>query len=267
MGASYVIGDIHGQYDKMTALLRASGLTDDHFRWTGGAAHLWFMGDFFDRGPDGVRTVDLVMALQTQAAQAGGRVHALLGNHDMLILATHHFGQNRPALWQAYEDGQDLSHETVDFFTANWLHNGGRLPDLNRLSRKHGVWLSNLPAMAHTDGKVMAHADSGLYQRFGDSIEEVNKFFKKIMSEGSAEEWIRVLDAFSEHSVFFQDGGAERADMFLKIFGGEQLIHGHTPIMNLTQERATHALVYADGLCVNVDGGMYLGGSGFIYEL
>lgn len=267
MSASYIIGDIHGQYEKMTALLRASELVDTSFRWSGGAAHLWFMGDFFDRGPDGIRAVDLVMQLQMQSAQAGGQVHALLGNHDMLLLATYHFGQNRPALVQAYEDGQDLSEETVDFFTANWLHNGGRLPDLNRLKRKHIVWLSNLPAMARVGSKLLAHADSGLYQRFGDSISQVNDFFKRVMAEGSAEEWIRVLDAFSEHSVFYEDGGTERADMFLKIFGGEQFIHGHTPIMNITRETATQALVYAGGLCVNVDGGMYLGGNGFVYQL
>jgi hypothetical protein len=45
------------------------------------------------------------------------------------------------------------------------------------------------------------------------------------------------------------------------------LIHGHTPINKITGEPATEALVYAGGLCVNVDGGLYRGGEGFVYQL
>ena len=121
--------------------------------------------------------------------------------------------------------------------------------------------------MVRVNSKLLVHADSSLYQRYGDTIDEVNSFFRMILSEGTAEEWIRVLDAFSEHGGFLRDSGAEQAAMFLKIFGGEQLIHGHTPISNITKDIATEALVYADGRCVNVDGGMYLGGPGFVYKL
>jgi hypothetical protein len=225
------------------------------------------MGDFFDRGPDGIRAVDLVMQLQSQAAVAGGRVQALLGNHDMLLLATYHFGQNRPALVSAFQEGRDVGVETVDFFTANWLYNGGRMPDLSAMTRKHVVWLSNLPAMARVHKKLLAHADSSLYQRYGDTIDQVNLFFRQILSNGSAEDWIRVLDAFSEHGAFVKQGGEEQLGMFLKIFNCEQLIHGHTPISNITKEMATEAYVYAGGRCINVDGGLYLGGPGFVYKL
>ena len=48
----YVIGDIHGQIDKATAALREAGLIDGDAGWAGGTATLWFMGDYFDRGPD-----------------------------------------------------------------------------------------------------------------------------------------------------------------------------------------------------------------------
>ncbi len=267
MSAEFVIGDIHGQYNKLRALLQGGGLIDNRLHWTGGAAHLWFMGDFFDRGPDGIGSLELVMRLQTQAEASGGRVQALLGNHDMLLLATYHFGQNRAGLMEAFEAGRDLTPETIDFFTANWLQNGGRLPDLNRLTRKHVVWLSNLPAMARSGDTLLIHADSTLYQRFGDSVEQVNAFFHRILEEGSAEEWIRVLDAFSEHSMFTGKDGAIRVLKFLKIFDAARLVHAHTPIINLTRETPTEAFVYHNGLCTNVDHGLYLGGSGFVYRL
>src|SRR5690606_12587611 len=108
----YVIGDIHGQIDKMRGALRSAGLIDEAGRWTGGAATLWFMGDYFDRGPDGIAAVDLIRALQEQAAAAGGRVGALLGNHDVLILAAQRFG-TRP------------SGGPGGTFLSSWQLNGG----------------------------------------------------------------------------------------------------------------------------------------------
>ena len=91
-GAVYMMGDVHGYLDKLTRLLRECGLVDEGLHWRGGVASLWFMGDFFDRGPDGTGVVDLIMRLQREAADAGGCVEALLGNHDILIMAVQQFG-------------------------------------------------------------------------------------------------------------------------------------------------------------------------------
>jgi hypothetical protein len=267
VSAVYVIGDIHGQYDKLVALLRYAKLADEQINWCGGSATLWFMGDFFDRGPNGIGAVDLVMQLQVQAASAGGAVKVLLGNHDLLLLAAHEFGNYQPLLLRAHQSGQEVPIEAVDLFTAGWLRNGGELSDLVRLNRKHIRWFSTLPAMAHEQGKLLAHADSTLYQRYGDSVEQVNQFFHSLFQNGSTDNWSKVLDAFSEHEAFVASNGQQRAALFLKIFGGNQLIHGHTPIDKITHQTATEALVYAGGLCVNVDGGMSRGGDGFVYRL
>lgn len=78
------IGDVHGDYDQFFTLLQQTGLVNDRGRWTGGRAHLVQIGDIPDRGPDTRRIMDLLMRLERQAAQAGGRVHALIGNHDAM---------------------------------------------------------------------------------------------------------------------------------------------------------------------------------------
>ena len=267
MKAVYFMGDIHGQYDKLVALLQKAHLVDEHLTWRGGHTTLWFMGDFFDRGPDGVGAVDLVMRLQAQAASAGGAVKVLLGNHDLLLLAAYEFGNYRSLLLRAYYDNTEVPIEAVDFFTASWLRNGGEISDLVRLNRKHIRWFSSLPAMAHEQDKLLAHADSTLYQRYGDSVAQVNQFFHGLFEDGTADDWTKVLDAFGEHEAFGGKDGQKQAALFLKIFGGNQLIHGHTPIDKITHTPATEALVYADGLCVNVDGGLYRGGKGFVYQL
>lgn len=85
-GATVAIADVHGAFDAMTAILRQAGLIDGNHAWIGGAAHLVVVGDLLDRGSDSRRAMDLVMALERQAIEAGGRVHLVLGNHEIMNL-------------------------------------------------------------------------------------------------------------------------------------------------------------------------------------
>jgi hypothetical protein len=267
MSAVYVIGDVHGQYDKLARLLKNARLVDDDLRWTGGDAHLWFVGDFVDRGPDGIGVIELVMQLQNQAARAGGTVQALLGNHDLLLLSVYRFGKSRSLVIDAHYTGEKVELGTADFFTANWLRNGGAPADLARMTGKHAAWLSHLPAMARAGDKLLIHADALLYMRNGSSVDEVNRSFRQILEGDDVDLWDIMLDAFGEHRAFLSSSGAQRAARFLRIFDAAQIIHGHTPISKLDGQDASRPLVYANGRCVNVDGGMYLGGAGFVYQL
>ena len=78
------IGDIHGAYDRFVEILTASGLVDKQQRWIGGRTHLVQLGDVVDRGPDSAKALDLLKRLEKDAARAGGAVHPLLGNHEVM---------------------------------------------------------------------------------------------------------------------------------------------------------------------------------------
>jgi hypothetical protein len=78
------IGDLEGDYEKFTGMLRTAGLIDASNRWSGGRAHLVQLGDIPDRGPNSRMIMDLLMQLEPQAQRAGGRVHALIGNHEAM---------------------------------------------------------------------------------------------------------------------------------------------------------------------------------------
>ena len=80
------VGDIHGAYDALVATLREAGVIDSASRWSGGKTHLVSTGDVLDRGADSRRVMDLLMRLEQEAARAGGRVHLLLGNHEVMNL-------------------------------------------------------------------------------------------------------------------------------------------------------------------------------------
>lgn len=80
------VGDIHGDFDAFTAILREAGVIDANRQWTGGNTTLVQVGDMLDRGLKEREVLDLLMALEQQAPQAGGRVVVLLGNHEVMNL-------------------------------------------------------------------------------------------------------------------------------------------------------------------------------------
>jgi predicted MPP superfamily phosphohydrolase len=80
------IGDVHGDLQALTTMLRTAQLINAKNAWIGGAAHLVLTGDYVDRGPDSAKVMDLLIDLEPQAQRAGGRVHALIGNHETLDL-------------------------------------------------------------------------------------------------------------------------------------------------------------------------------------
>jgi hypothetical protein len=80
------VGDIHGAYDALVATLQKANVIDDNLAWSGGKTHFVSTGDLLDRGPDSRRVMDLFMRLEHEAPLAGGQVHQLLGNHEVMNL-------------------------------------------------------------------------------------------------------------------------------------------------------------------------------------
>jgi len=78
------IGDIHGDYDGFLEVLREANLINRRGNWIGGQTHLVQLGDVPDRGPDTDKAIALLMKLEKQAQREGGRVHALIGNHEAM---------------------------------------------------------------------------------------------------------------------------------------------------------------------------------------
>lgn len=258
--AVYVVGDIHGQFDKLTQLLKSTGIIGIDLTWQGANATLCFMGDFCDRGPDGISCLDLVMSLEKQAKIAGGRVVSILGNHEVMLLAAHLFGKMPDSEW-----GERL----MDV----WLRNGGVSEDFDNLTAEHIAWISQLPGMVRIGDTLLIHSDALFYMSYGDTIEEVNESFQDILvREKSPTMWIRLLNEFTDRSAFadIHESGVEKAATFLEAFDAKRIIHGHTPISTVTRKPASQVVqphVYAQGQCINVDGGMYLGGPGFVCQL
>ncbi len=81
------IGDLHGDLAATRAALRLGGAIDGDDQWIGGALVVVQTGDILDRGDDEQAILDLFEELAGQAAVAGGAVHVLNGNHELMNVA------------------------------------------------------------------------------------------------------------------------------------------------------------------------------------
>ncbi|HEX4204957.1 MAG TPA: metallophosphoesterase family protein [Ktedonobacteraceae bacterium] len=253
----YAVGDVHGQFKTLCkALQRAELIGKDH-HWQGKQAQLWFLGDLVDRGRESIAAIDLIMRLHEEAQAVGGNVSCLLGNHELMLLAAYRFGRRSTGL------GSN--------FITRWKRNGGNRKDLAKLTSSHLAWLGALPMMARVGGTLLMHADAPLYLKYGRSVEEVNAAVQELMQHSDALAWEELGDEFAMRGLFSHPlEGASYVRRFLTLYGGERIVHGHTPIcvmVGCPPQKVTAPETYADERCVNIDGGMFLGAPGFVYQL
>ena len=81
------IPDIHGDLHHYRESLSLAGVAteDAPIEWTAGdTTHLVQTGDIVDRGEHSLLIMDMLANLTTRARKAGGKVTALMGNHELM---------------------------------------------------------------------------------------------------------------------------------------------------------------------------------------
>ncbi|MFC7532260.1 metallophosphoesterase [Actinoplanes sp. GCM10030250] len=252
----FVVSDIHGHRHEWWTTLSDAGLIDASGDWSGGDARLWLLGDYVDRGPDGIGVIDDIRRLTAQAPATGGQVGALLGNHEALLLAVHRFGTTPVPGWESYY-GAEPRWES---FEGAWQRWGGRPTDLERLTPDHVAWLTGLPAMALVDGHLLMHSDTTEYLAFGSDVASVNATVERHLAASDPIEFLHFWGRLSSRGSFHAAGAAAK---ILATFGAETLVHGHSTLMTqfrVPLDLAKTAFRYADGRAIAVDGGVFEGG-------
>jgi hypothetical protein len=255
----YAVGDIHGYLAELDAALHAAGLTDPDGGWTGGDARVWFLGDFTDRGPDGIGVIDRIRDLAERAAAADGEVTALLGNHELLLLGTHIFG----------EQAVPITYPERTFHMV-WTLNGGRPSDLDRLTDEHTAWLRQLDVVALAGDHLLMHSDTTSYLSYGDSVDEINAAVRAVLNGEDIEDWWLCFRRLTSRHEFRDDPGEENAQRMLAALGGRQIVHGHSTIPNqlgIDPATITGPHGYAGGRALAIDAGIYQGGPCLVVRL
>jgi hypothetical protein len=256
------VGDVHASYDAFTRVLRLAGIVDEKARWAGGKAHLVQTGDLLDRGKDTRKVLDLVIRLEGEARKAGGRVHALLGNHEVMNL----LGDLRYVNAEEYEafrtpDSEDLRDRFVRSATDRAkarakeagqpfdeaAHRAGLLGQVplgfveraQALSADgtYGKWLRARPVVARVNGVAFVHggltpevAALGCTEINARVKREINQDFQKTLQDPLASLaagengplWYRGLSKDDESILL------PRVEQVLQSLGAKAIVVGHS---------------------------------------
>ncbi|MGE0554836.1 MAG: metallophosphoesterase [Gemmatimonadales bacterium] len=241
------VGDVHGDFERFVGLLRQAGVIDGKNRWAGGKTHLVQTGDVLDRGPESRRVMDLLMALEEQARKAGGKVHALIGNHEaMNILGDLRYvsageyeafrsSRAKELRERAYRALADSALRDSTAYRKRWEaeHPLGWVE--HRLAfegnGKYGTWIRGHDAVLALGGYLFLHG--GIGPKYVDvPLEEINARVRKDLEPGATTTeivtdhegplWYRGLAREPDSAI------APLVDRILERFGVEHVVIGHT---------------------------------------
>lgn len=232
------IGDVHGAYDELVELLQGTGLIDAELAWTGGEAHLVSLGDLLHRGDHGRQVMDLLMRLEEEADAAGGAVHLVLGNHEVMALT----GDFR---YISEGDYAQFGSEVVKGLPAGFVARRKAFsPD-----GRYGRWLLDKPVMVVVNNSLFVHG--GVSEMIdGMSLAEINEAAMRDVRR-FAEGWHVLLDA----------GKLTEGDDFDVIRQRAAELHNDRSQEAEIREAATGVVEVIAGLAIQPDGPLWYRGT------
>lgn len=84
------LSDIESNYKTFRNFLVNNNVIDKNLNWTFGKNHLILNGDFIDRSYFATQVLWFIYKLEQEAEKAGGKVHFILGNHEIMNIQGNH---------------------------------------------------------------------------------------------------------------------------------------------------------------------------------
>lgn len=211
MAKQWVIPDIHGCYITLKTLF------NEYIKPTE-KDHIFFLGDYIDRGPKSKEVIDFIMDLQLELPN----VVAIKGNHEDYLLK---------AYWEDTEKKPFLGIKTKSRIQKEWEKQGGATT-LNSfgvkwpgdLPKNYIEWLTNLPTYHELENCILVHA--GLNFDNDDPFEDNHAMM-----------WFRDYPIIPEKINY------------------KKIIHGHVPVK---LEFIDRTIKSEDQPFIDLDNGIYL---------
>ena len=232
-----VISDIEGNFDKFRKLLLAGKVIDENFEWTYGDGHLVLAGDFFDRGIQVTEVLWLIYSLEEKAKKAGGYVHFVLGNHEIMNMSS-----DLRYLHPKYVENAGLLNE-------NYMNLYGVNSELGR-------WLRSKNVIEKIGGVLFLHG--GISRKVNNidlPLQELNSLARPFYADTTFSYPNLETDIlYSDSGPFWYRGYymgdktdiPQILDSTLKKFRIDLVVTGHTPVSDTIS-------VWYKGKLINID--------------
>ncbi|WP_206242068.1 metallophosphoesterase family protein [Novosphingobium terrae] len=149
----YAVGDVHGRFDLMQALMEKIAQHHADLPPTQGL-HIIFLGDLIDRGPDSLKVLDYLA--QAQRRMPGMIV--LLGNHEEVLLKVLEGDQRALRSWLTFGGAQTLESMGVAVPGPDDDLDDCLTAIRRALPMQLASWLRRLPLTAHSGDYFFCHA-------------------------------------------------------------------------------------------------------------
>lgn len=232
-----VFSDMEGEFAAMRKLLQGNGVIDNDYNWTYGDGHLVLVGDFVDRGKMVTEMLWLIYLLESKAEAAGGKVHFILGNHEVMNMnGDHHYVHRR-------------------YFTHAEIM---KVPYLNLFSPQSelGRWMASKNVTERINNFLFTHGGYSTYMNMVQmELKQINDTSRLYYSDTS----MRFPSIYSE--LIFSDDGPfwyrgyyhgrpkasnQQVDSTLDLYNCKHIVTGHTVV-------SKEILGFYDGKVINID--------------
>jgi hypothetical protein len=184
----FVLSDFEGDYYDFVISLKNNGVIDNDLNWKFGKGHLILVGDFVDRGMYVTQVLWLIYKLEQDAKKMGGKVHYILGNHELMILSGYFRYVNTRYKILAFKTGIDM----YDFYS-----------DQTEL----GAWIRTKNVIEKVGDVIFVHAGiSDSLFRLKLSIPEMNRIARKYIYNPHTEIKMANEILFDDHSLLWYRG-------------------------------------------------------------
>ncbi len=217
-----VMSDIEGNFEAFRKLLQGNGVIDENFNWTYGKDHLVLVGDFVDRGTMVTEVLWLIYSLEEKAKAAGGYVHYILGNHEIMNMSDElDYVQER-----YIQHAQLMNKPYMQLFGAN---------------SEIGRWLATKNVIERVGNTLFTHGGvSGYLNNLNISLKELNEITRPFYTDTTYRyKDDRLNLVFSDFGPFWYRNyykapraNPQQIDSTLDIYNVRAITTGHTIIAN-----------------------------------
>jgi Icc-related predicted phosphoesterase len=261
-GRLVAIGDLHGDLTATRRALRLAGAIDQNDHWIGGELVVVQTGDQLDRGDEEQAVLELLDRLQDEAQAAGGVVHILNGNHELMnarpdlrYVTEGGFADFQDAVSIAEEDSLLLAHEPHQRARVAAFRPGG--PYARLLAERPVVLVLGENVFVH--GAVLPmHLDYGL-DRLNREVRDW------LLGRGEPPEFIHTSESPTWARNFSDEADTTDCRQLREVLdrlGVERMIVGHT-----VQEKGIKSACEGKVWCIDAGLSEYYGGHIEVLEI